>query len=326
MKAMCVCVCVSSPVSKSKNHVAWPQPSAGGPSMCCARWSNEAAATHADITADRRDVPAFFHCMTKIDYSPTSDSGCLGISGLSCLLKNTCYRPFTLRFEQHDWLRLAALTGLTYYLSTNTAGGGSRNESLPPTKTLSLSWWYWDWSSQRTCPGVISIRLLTNPFLRLLQVGKIYIHVADPAVWPNLDLAVLTWMHLSIRQVCVSLLCVSLLCVSLCLSLCVCLSVSVSLCLSLCMCLSACGPLRVSFCVGLSGVCLSVACLSGCVSLCLRPCPCLSVYASAKHTTWGRLERQLKEPHLLQIPTEQRTATRSRQQPPTADKPNRQTL
>ena len=32
--------------------------SAGGPSMCCVRWSNEAATVHADITADHRDVPA----------------------------------------------------------------------------------------------------------------------------------------------------------------------------------------------------------------------------------------------------------------------------
>ena len=33
---------------------------AGGPSMYCARWSNEAATVHADITADHRDVPANF--------------------------------------------------------------------------------------------------------------------------------------------------------------------------------------------------------------------------------------------------------------------------
>ena len=32
---------------------------AGGPSMCCVRWSNEAATVHADITVDHRDVPAF---------------------------------------------------------------------------------------------------------------------------------------------------------------------------------------------------------------------------------------------------------------------------
>ena len=31
---------------------------AGGPSMCCVRWSNEAATVHADITVDHRDVPA----------------------------------------------------------------------------------------------------------------------------------------------------------------------------------------------------------------------------------------------------------------------------
>ena len=35
---------------------------AGGPSMYCVRWSNEAATVHADITADHRDVPASFLC------------------------------------------------------------------------------------------------------------------------------------------------------------------------------------------------------------------------------------------------------------------------
>ena len=37
-----------------------PFSKAGGPSMYCERWSNEAATGHADITADHRDVPAFF--------------------------------------------------------------------------------------------------------------------------------------------------------------------------------------------------------------------------------------------------------------------------
>ena len=32
--------------------------SAGGPSMCCERWSNEAATAHADIWPDQPDVPA----------------------------------------------------------------------------------------------------------------------------------------------------------------------------------------------------------------------------------------------------------------------------
>ena len=31
---------------------------AGGPSMYCARWSNEAATVHADIWPDQPDVPA----------------------------------------------------------------------------------------------------------------------------------------------------------------------------------------------------------------------------------------------------------------------------
>ena len=37
--------------------------SAGGPSMYCVRWSNEAATVHADITADHRDVPAFLELL-----------------------------------------------------------------------------------------------------------------------------------------------------------------------------------------------------------------------------------------------------------------------
>ena len=36
---------------------------AGGPSMCCARWSNEAATTHADIWPDQPDVPAFLELL-----------------------------------------------------------------------------------------------------------------------------------------------------------------------------------------------------------------------------------------------------------------------
>ena len=31
------------------------------------------------------------------------------------------------------------------------AGGGSRVQSLPPTKTLWLPWWYMAWSAMRTC-------------------------------------------------------------------------------------------------------------------------------------------------------------------------------
>ena len=39
---------------------------AGGPSMYCERWSNEATTVHADITADHRDVPAsFFHVIFR---------------------------------------------------------------------------------------------------------------------------------------------------------------------------------------------------------------------------------------------------------------------
>ena len=32
-----------------------------------------------------------------------------------------------------------------------TAGGGSRVQSLPPTKTLWSPWWYMAWSAMRTC-------------------------------------------------------------------------------------------------------------------------------------------------------------------------------
>ena len=34
--------------------------STGGPSVCCVRWSNEAATANADIEADHLDVPATF--------------------------------------------------------------------------------------------------------------------------------------------------------------------------------------------------------------------------------------------------------------------------
>ena len=36
---------------------------AGGPSMCCERWSNEAATAHADIWPDQPDVPAFLELL-----------------------------------------------------------------------------------------------------------------------------------------------------------------------------------------------------------------------------------------------------------------------
>ena len=49
---VCVCVCVRLCSKEPTTNQA------GGPSMCCERWSNEAATTHADITADHRDVPA----------------------------------------------------------------------------------------------------------------------------------------------------------------------------------------------------------------------------------------------------------------------------
>ena len=40
---------------------------AGGPSMYCGRWSNEAATVHADITADHRDVPASMFISSFLD-------------------------------------------------------------------------------------------------------------------------------------------------------------------------------------------------------------------------------------------------------------------
>ena len=42
---------------------------AGGPSMCCERWSNEAATTHADMQSDQLHVPAFLASCDNIDYS-----------------------------------------------------------------------------------------------------------------------------------------------------------------------------------------------------------------------------------------------------------------
>ena len=55
-----VCVCVYTVIANGlvlMNRSCFNE--AGGPSMCCVRWSNEAATVHADITADHRDVPAF---------------------------------------------------------------------------------------------------------------------------------------------------------------------------------------------------------------------------------------------------------------------------
>ena len=55
---LCVCVCVCGvaeyPATKSFSVAA------GGPSVCCVRWSNEAATANADIEADHLDVPATF--------------------------------------------------------------------------------------------------------------------------------------------------------------------------------------------------------------------------------------------------------------------------
>ena len=55
---VCVCVCVCGvaehPATKSFSVAA------GGPSVCCVRWSNEAATANADIEADHLDVPATF--------------------------------------------------------------------------------------------------------------------------------------------------------------------------------------------------------------------------------------------------------------------------
>ena len=49
-----VCVCVLSPRFTLGPYFSH----AGGPSICCVRWSNEAATANADIKADHLDVPA----------------------------------------------------------------------------------------------------------------------------------------------------------------------------------------------------------------------------------------------------------------------------
>ena len=47
------------------------QNEAGGPPVCCERWPNDAATTHADITVDDRDIAANdlvtkgIHCRTR---------------------------------------------------------------------------------------------------------------------------------------------------------------------------------------------------------------------------------------------------------------------
>ena len=73
---MCVCLCVWTiwkdvkPLFSIFEFTFWfvyiIPVQAGGPSMYCERWSNEAATVHADITADHRDVPAsFFHVIFR---------------------------------------------------------------------------------------------------------------------------------------------------------------------------------------------------------------------------------------------------------------------
>ena len=60
-----VCVCVKTTWRDAKLLI-WGS-FAGGPSMYCVRWSNEAATVHADITADHRDVPASMFISSFLD-------------------------------------------------------------------------------------------------------------------------------------------------------------------------------------------------------------------------------------------------------------------
>ena len=48
-------VCVRSGRKPCHHTIIFP--TAGGPSICCVRWSNEAATANADIEADHLDVP-----------------------------------------------------------------------------------------------------------------------------------------------------------------------------------------------------------------------------------------------------------------------------
>ena len=63
-----VCVCVNH-LNRCKTSIFFQFTKAGGPSMYCERWSNEAASVHADITADDRDVPAFFMSLFSCHFS-----------------------------------------------------------------------------------------------------------------------------------------------------------------------------------------------------------------------------------------------------------------
>ena len=51
-------VCVPLEITGIRSDCAVFSFSAGGPSTCCERWSNEAATVHADIWPDQPDVPA----------------------------------------------------------------------------------------------------------------------------------------------------------------------------------------------------------------------------------------------------------------------------
>ena len=52
------------------------------------------------------------------------------------------------------WTDVKLLWLLPFYICREPftfAGGGSRVQSLPPTKTLWFPWWYMAWSAMRTC-------------------------------------------------------------------------------------------------------------------------------------------------------------------------------
>ena len=76
---------------------------AGGPSMYCSRWSNEAATVHADITADHRDVPANFSVMGR-GSTQEPPSRFLFSNRFKTKPKSFSFMSMTVRFSQSEFL------------------------------------------------------------------------------------------------------------------------------------------------------------------------------------------------------------------------------
>ena len=83
------------------------------------------------------------------------------------------------------------------FSNSHSAGGGSRVQSLPPTKTLWFPWWYMAWSAMRTC---------TFPFLRPWHAAKprtaptiFSTSCKFAAIWTHYGFTLLAWASVHFR-------------------------------------------------------------------------------------------------------------------------------